>query len=292
LERQWDGLGTKARARLLPELGEGLSGADEPLLEGALDDPRQEVRRAAIGLLQRLPESRFARRMAERLRPLVEVRERGDRLRVGAPERLEDAAERRDGFERQTPAGGQGPAARLGYIVASAPLQTWRELTGMDPERTAQALRGDRTLLPAISKAAVLQRDRRWATALARVSEDPDLVEALDDQERRTVLHARRKASLQRLDELGRAAVRSGRPWPADFALDVLERLIAQPRSADSWHARSLLAQLHALLPEDAVDAVTGLAEAPAAAEHPLRPLLLRPGRIRTARRTLQEAFS
>ena len=54
------------RAAIVEALVEGLSMADEPFLEAALDDRGKTVRRAAAELLPRLPGSRLAQRMAER----------------------------------------------------------------------------------------------------------------------------------------------------------------------------------------------------------------------------------
>ena len=54
---------------LLAGLAAGLSDDDEPFLEAALDDRSAGVRQVAVDLLGRLPSSRRAARMAERLRP-------------------------------------------------------------------------------------------------------------------------------------------------------------------------------------------------------------------------------
>jgi hypothetical protein len=72
------------RAAFLALLATGLSDADEPFLEAALDDRSAGVRQAAADLLGRLPASRRSARMADRLRPLVS-RGAGRGLAVARP---------------------------------------------------------------------------------------------------------------------------------------------------------------------------------------------------------------
>lgn len=80
LEQTWGEEEPRARGPLLAQLRTGLGPADEPFLERALDDRRQEVRAAAADLLARLPGSALRVRMAERARPLLRVT-RGVRTR-------------------------------------------------------------------------------------------------------------------------------------------------------------------------------------------------------------------
>jgi hypothetical protein len=64
------------RVGFLSALEVGLSMADEPFLEDALDDRRKEVRTVAADLLARLPGSRLCRRMLERAAPLLRLTDR------------------------------------------------------------------------------------------------------------------------------------------------------------------------------------------------------------------------
>ena len=105
------------RVAFLDTLAVGLSGADEPLLERALDDRRKPVRDAAAHLLTGLPRSRFAARMAERAAPLIRVED--GRLVVALPGDPDTAA-KRDGV----PATGRR-SERLHALLAAAPLATW-----------------------------------------------------------------------------------------------------------------------------------------------------------------------
>ncbi len=73
LLRDWATLTPDERADLVATLDDGLSLADEALLERALDDRRKEVREAAANLLVRLPASAFQARMVDRARAGVSI---------------------------------------------------------------------------------------------------------------------------------------------------------------------------------------------------------------------------
>ncbi|MEU8662614.1 DUF5691 domain-containing protein [Actinoplanes philippinensis] len=73
LESTWDEESSENRARFLGTFGPGLSLADEPLLERALDDRRREVREVALDLLRTLPGAALGRRMASRARAAVRL---------------------------------------------------------------------------------------------------------------------------------------------------------------------------------------------------------------------------
>ncbi|BCB80455.1 hypothetical protein Pflav_068650 [Phytohabitans flavus] len=123
------------RARLLGALATGLSLADEPLLEQALDDRRKEVRSVAADLLSALPGSALRQRMAERALVCVRIERRTvgrDRLVVTPPGAC-DAGMRRDGVQPNPPRGVGPQAWLLEEILARTPLDTWT--TGF--ERTA-----------------------------------------------------------------------------------------------------------------------------------------------------------
>jgi hypothetical protein len=66
LATTWASEKADERAAFLAAFEIGLSIADEPFLEAALDDRGKEVRHAAAALLARLPESRLAARMLAR----------------------------------------------------------------------------------------------------------------------------------------------------------------------------------------------------------------------------------
>jgi hypothetical protein len=74
LAEHWDSISAKERAAHLGILGSGLGPEDEVLLERALDDKAKTVRDAALALLDRLPASARAQRMAARLTALLRVK--------------------------------------------------------------------------------------------------------------------------------------------------------------------------------------------------------------------------
>ncbi|MEV6636060.1 SWIM zinc finger family protein [Actinoplanes sp. NPDC051470] len=178
LESTWDADPAPDRARFLAELRHGLSGADEPLLERALDDRNGAVRTAALEILRGLPGSAWAGRMTARARVAVRLERRmigRDRLVVTPPEELDEVM-RRDGL---TPSSGSGSSSgarrsggagahRLGGIVAGTPLAVWLDLA-KTPAAMIELARGDDfedALLHGWAQAAIDQHDEAWAAAL------------------------------------------------------------------------------------------------------------------------------
>lgn len=111
LAAAWSSEPPDQRAALLSLLAVGLGSDDEAFLEAALDDRRKEVRAAAQRLLARLPGSRLAQRMLDRLLPLLRID--SGRIELTLPAAL-DAAMRRDGIGA-TPHHGLGEKA--GWVV-------------------------------------------------------------------------------------------------------------------------------------------------------------------------------
>ncbi|CAM3679925.1 DUF5691 domain-containing protein [Smaragdicoccus niigatensis] len=135
------------KAELLDVLADGLSLADESLLESALDDRRADVRASASRLLSRLPGSAFADRMAIRLHRWVHVDTAGV-LTVDLPAMVDDA-DRRDGLGDD----------RLRQVIAASPLSVWPQVREL-PDRYRQSI------LDGWIDATIAQRDSRWGTAL------------------------------------------------------------------------------------------------------------------------------
>ncbi len=185
LARSWAAERAEDRAAFVASLEAGLSLEDEPLLEAALDDRSKDVRRAAAGLLARLPDARLARRMRERAVPLLQLaaerprvlagRRRGGGLIVTLPEAC-DAAMQRDGVEPKPPAHRQKLGEKswwLLQIVGAVPPATWSELWDRSPaELIALAGQGEwgALLAEAWATAALAARDAAWAEALLRHS--------------------------------------------------------------------------------------------------------------------------
>jgi Family of unknown function (DUF5691) len=200
-------------------LGEGLSPADEPLLESALDDRRQEVRYAAARLLARLPGSALARRMTERTIPLLSV-ENGA-VRATLPDHLDEPAIR-DGIIRRPSSGTGERAWWLHQLVAATPLAAW-EGAGLTPELAATLpVTGDLEvpLRRGFAQAAEAQRNPRWATAFLNVN--PRLAGFADP----------RRAAIAALEHLraGETGIADAlqAPWPRELgegALEVLAKI-------------------------------------------------------------------
>jgi len=245
LERGWSREEAADRAWFTSALGEGLAPADEPLLESALDDRRQEVRAAAARLLARLPGSAFALRMTERTLPLVHV-EGGirRRLRVALPDDVGESAAR-DGITRRPPRATGERAWWLVQLVASTPLSAWDAL-GLSPELAAtlpvqKDLQGP--LRQGFALAAEAQRDPRWAAALLGV--EPRLAEFADPG-----LAAAAALEALRAGETDIAG-RLPAPWPRELsegALDLLVRLAGRGH----WLHRLIAERLDPALADEA----------------------------------------
>ena len=178
LASTWKSDPAAERAALLAVLAVGLSDDDEPFLEAALDDRAGGVRQVAVGLLGRLPSSRRAARMADRLRPLVTVAGLDRALSVGRPP-VSDAADRRDGITDAAPSGMGVSDWRIVQLVAGAPLSFWTDHLGTTPQR-AVALAAARDEAPrrrrgppaanpvliGLEQAVAAQSDPAWAAAL------------------------------------------------------------------------------------------------------------------------------
>jgi hypothetical protein len=180
----WSGETAQDRRSLLEALAENLGPHDEDLLEAALDDRAASVRELATRLLDGLPGSRRAARMADRLRPLLSE---SGLLRRHLDVRLPDdpdAAGRRDGLERPPP----GRSARgwwLERIVAGAPFDVWGASADTVVPRLAQE-----DAVAGLRRAASVRRTPDWARALLdHGGLDPQLLTVLppEEQEARVV---------------------------------------------------------------------------------------------------------
>ncbi|WP_239128832.1 DUF5691 domain-containing protein [Sinosporangium siamense] len=171
------------RAAFIEALQYGLSPDDEPFLEAALDDRRREVRNRAVDLLSRLPESRLARRMAQRAARCL-FRE-GDGFSAKPPAAC-DAAMERDGIRAAAPGGSGKRGWWLQQVVARTPLGFWPGHLGLSVDRVARLDLGDwaREVRVGWERAAVLQGDAVWARALFAVEPLADLLAVLPPQER------------------------------------------------------------------------------------------------------------
>jgi Family of unknown function (DUF5691) len=171
--QSWEAAAGPERVMFLSVMANaGLSLADEPLPEAALDDRDAEVRGWAAHLLARLPGSALGQRMARRARDCIRVESgvRGTRLVVIPPARG-DAAMRRDGVTSGQGGGLQEMDARahlLDEVLARTPLRTWTDRFGRTAEQILAVPSGawSPVLFTGWSRAAMAQRDQEWMTAL------------------------------------------------------------------------------------------------------------------------------
>jgi Family of unknown function (DUF5691) len=162
LDRDWPTLTFDERADLVTVLADGLTLADEALLERALDDRRIQVREAATTLLVRLPGSRYQARMVNRARACVSIGDGGD-LVVTPPAEC-DTSMRRDGIVPKPPSGVGERAWWLEQVLALAPLSTW---PGSAAEFMSRSVPDDwaSTVHRGLAQAAATHRDPAWAAA-------------------------------------------------------------------------------------------------------------------------------
>ncbi|WP_067175638.1 DUF5691 domain-containing protein [Microtetraspora niveoalba] len=233
----WDRETPEDRAAFTRILAEGLTMADEPFLEAALDDRRREVRQAAADLLTRLPESRLGTRMAERAARLL-TRD-GDRLRAEPPKACDSRMER-DGVRARPPAGTGQRGWWLQQVVAHTPLSFWTGHLGLTPEEITTMEVGDwaREVRMGWTRAAILQRDGIWARALVEVEPLTDLLAILPPAEQ-----SQKAADFVRRHPVdGQMIMMLGgipRPWGVPLAKAVLEK-IASVATAQPWNAGEL----------------------------------------------------
>jgi hypothetical protein len=168
----WAAAGPEERVMFVSVMADGLSRADEPLLEAALDDGTAWVRKMAAEVLAALPGSALSQRMAERARRWLRLEQgpRGLRL-ICVPPAGSDAATRRDGITPSPAPRASQQAGQTGLMletVARTPLRTWTEEFGLTAAQIVSVPAGDWApwLFVGWSRAAFSQRDQEWVAAL------------------------------------------------------------------------------------------------------------------------------
>jgi hypothetical protein len=173
----WHGAGASERVMFLSVLADGpgskgLSPADEPLLEAALDDRAEDVRSWAAYLLTSLPGSALGRRMAGRAVRCLHIKRgiRGTYLVADPPAEC-DSSIRRDGITPGPGAGHSQLADRTRLmleVVARTPLSTWSDAFKMAPGKIVAVRSGDwaPVLFVGWSRAAIAQQNQGWMAAL------------------------------------------------------------------------------------------------------------------------------
>lgn len=258
LNTHWDTLSARERAAHLAVFDANLGPADEDLLEGALDDKAKTVRDIAAALLDRLPSSARAQRMAVRLKPLLRVKGLlRKQFEIDLPPDPDPAA-LRDGI---TPAPRSGEPDRLGWldtIIRGAPLDVWTAVSGRGPAATMALLDREPRVVETLIATAALRADAEWAQSLLDVRVDARLLSCLPTAEREQALlrHIRSGAAqpmtlIPLLHDLPR-------PWGPPLAAAVLELLAAKNGGR---LAATMSAFLPMALPPDTADQCRRLLE-------------------------------
>ncbi|MFG1791541.1 DUF5691 domain-containing protein [Nocardia sp. NPDC049149] len=272
------------KAELLALLADGLSPADEPLLEAGLDDRRADVRRTAASLLPLLPDSAFAHRIVRRADEWIRVEHRRmhAELVVALPDTM-DAAAKRDGIADRsvefTYRWGGAPdttAGRLRQLVAATPLRHWSTVLGA-PDKAVKAKIDERFRQPIFDgwvDAALAQQDSAWARVLFDAGVPTDLAMLRRRELFGLLPQADRTRHLLDLDgswlsEIEALLPAMGHPWPEPLAQHLILLLFERARAAarrPEAHGntpnahRSLLAIASVHLPLVAADAAAVVA--------------------------------
>ena len=275
LKATWGEDRARQRREFIETLAAGLSMADEPFLEAALDDRSAEVARAAVELLARLPESRLVQRLTARALQRVHFQPgrflKRDRLEVDLPE--DDPALRRDGIADPPPASSAKlgeKAWRLSRIVGAVPPARWCQQWERTPAEILTISRDHewrQALLEGWALATQRHRDPDWAEALLPLYPDHDtLTAALAEVLPPSRFEAYLLALLHDSSSGGRAAAlvvlsHVERPWSVELGRAVLEQVrqrVREDKQPDWWLTNALRGFARWLPPESSEEAAAG----------------------------------
>ncbi len=282
----WATDAARDRHAQLQGLRTGIGPDDEAFLERALDDRAATVRELAAELLDAVPTSARAARMADRLRQLVRrTGLLGRHLEVVLPHDP-DPAGVRDGLGTPPPQ----RSARgwwLERICAGTPLPVWAELTRTDPVTTLRRV-SDADVVRGLHRAARAQHDPAWAAALLEHRWDQFLLPVLAPPARERALLARVETITDRTYEFESVLGTLDPPWSPQFSVALVIRLRASKVGSALVAAAmpQLVAGLHpaALEPLEAWVAATG-------ADHVLTTNLRTLLQLHSVQRAITEAF-
>ncbi|MEM8531686.1 MAG: DUF5691 domain-containing protein [Chloroflexota bacterium] len=265
------------RVDFLETFSTGLSQADEPFLENALDDRSKEVRRVAINLLGRMPESRLVQRMIERVAPLFEYApkqkasvlppkpERKPKLTITPLETIDDAM-KRDGITDHREKGKK--AWRLQQMLAVIPPSYWSDRWGAPPEDLLVAAAEsdwEAALINGWIRATDQYADPAWARAFLAQDQFSSkeqfqvgyLIEMLPPEQREAYLIPILKKSTNIQEEL----IRSSRHrWSPELTKVVLYRIRSAIKNTDTrstWRLQSLIKDISVHIPPTMLHDVT-----------------------------------
>ncbi|MBT2512973.1 DUF5691 domain-containing protein [Arthrobacter sp. ISL-30] len=228
LRTHWDALGARERAACLATFAANIEPADEDLLESSLDDKAKSVREVAADLLDRLPASARARRMATRLTPLLRVKGLlRKQFEIDLPPDPDPSA-LRDGIAPNPHTGEPDRLGRLDTIIRGAPLDVWTTVAGRSPAATLALLEGETRVLDTIIATAALRADLDWVRPLLDVRTDLRLLNCLPAEEREpAILRHLRSGKVQPM-LLVPLLQDLPRPWTSPLADAVLGLITAK----------------------------------------------------------------
>jgi hypothetical protein len=286
LNTHWDTLSARERAAHLAVFATNLEPADEDLLESALDDKAKTVRDAAAALLDRLPESARAQRMAARLEPLLRVKGLlRKQFEIDLPPEP-DLAALRDGIAPAPRAGEPDRLGRLDTIIRGAPLDVWSAVAGRNPAATVAMLHREPRVVETMIATAALRADAEWARALLEVRADARLLRCLPTAEREKALLRHIRSGTAQPMALVPLLHGLPRPWGLPLATEVLELLAAKN---GGQLAAMVSAFLPMALPPDTADQCLRLLQR--SDDAPLRRVFRDVVQYQSFRQSLTEAF-
>jgi len=263
IESTWTSEKSDDRVAFVDALAIGISAADEPFLESALDDRSKDVRTHTADLLARMADSRLATRMIERALPLLR-RQRGWRTRIEVTLPTEcDKAMQRDGIVGKPPQNVGKRAWWLLSLIERTPPAAWCRAWNLQPgEIMHTELPNEWRALIRKGWAAAAQRygDLAWLDALLSQvlqSKEPDidigaLVVALPTERREAALLSLLHSHNRPLDPAHPAfgPLRQHRSlWSSDLSRAVIDKLrwrvraLDQSSAASEWELRVALAE-------------------------------------------------
>jgi hypothetical protein len=251
VQSTWQSDGSDDRKRCIDALVEGLSLADEPFLEAALDDKSKLVRGAAASALGRLTGSALRMRMNERSGRIITAEAKGGALRKKVTVRLVppsefDKAWERDGIEERAPGGMGKRAWWMRQILPLTDLRVWTEVTGLDPAGVLRAIASDDSYedaLHSMMQAARRQADEAWSAAIARAMLESKKVD-VDDLAALCSGIGREAGELELIDHARFSPIEqwtllgtAGHPWSRAFSEASMKRVQkhARKQGAEAW---------------------------------------------------------
>lgn len=258
LATQWDALSARERANHLALLATNLGNDDAELLERALDDKAKSVREVAIGLLDRLPGSLRAGRMAARLLSVLHLKGLlTKRIDIDLPPDPDEQA-LRDGIPSNQRRGEPDRLARLDTIIRGAPLEVWTSVSGRSPAATVELLKPEPRVLEGLITAAVIRKDLEWIRALLTVRTDVRLLGCLPPGEREQWLEAYIRNGIDQPLTL----VPLVRDLPQPWGLGLADALLGLISGKNGGQLAAMLAQvLPTALPPEAAEQCRRLLE-------------------------------